>query len=69
MVPIEDLKHLNFPHTQIIRFDNGESRPIRNVVAVEKGAWVHIFTEDDGHGKSEYIINPDRVLFISVKSN
>ena len=58
--------HLTFPHTQEISFDNGSMRVLRNVTHVESGKWVHIICED-GHGGSETIINPDRILFVRIK--
>ena len=57
--------HLNYPHTQIIHFDNGEERELTNVSCVMKGKWVHIIC-DDRHGGKEVIVNPDRVLFIRI---
>jgi len=57
--------HLTFPHTQIICFDSGERRILRDVVHVEQGNWIHIICEDD-HGGSETIVNPDRVLFTRI---
>ena len=48
--------HLNYPHTQIIHFDNGEERELTNVSCVMKGKWVHIIC-DDRHGGKEVIVN------------
>ena len=62
---IKDIPHLQ-KHTQIIHFDNGEERVIRDVAHIENGRWTHIFTDGDGHGAKEVIVNPDRVLFIRV---
>lgn len=57
--------HLEFPHTQEIYFDNGERRVLHNIIHVEQGKWVHIVSED-GHGGSETIVNPDRILFVRI---
>ncbi len=66
MKKITQIPHLNYPHTQIIKFDNGESRTIRGVTCVENGKWTHIFCEGDGHNSQEYIINPDRILYVTI---
>lgn len=58
--------HLKFPHTQIIHFDNGEQRVVRNVTSVESGKWTHLSCENE-HGTYEVIVNPSKVLFIKVK--
>lgn len=61
----KDIPHLN-KHTQTVYFDNGTQRVVRNVTHTESGQWVHIFTNDDGHGSNELVVNPDRVLFIRI---
>jgi len=38
-------------------------KPIPNIIEVRRGRWVHIYTEE-GH---EYIVNPNKVLFIRNK--
>ena len=53
------------PHKQEIFFDDGSVRVIENVVKIEQGRWHHILTEDG----TEYITNPDRILFVRVYKN
>jgi len=64
---LKDIQHLGYPHTQTIHFDNGEERVLRNVIHVESGKWTHIFC-DDRRGKKEVIVNPNRVLFVTVRN-
>lgn len=54
------------PHIQEITFDNKTKITLRDVQKIEMGNWTHIVA----NGGKEYIINPDRILFIKVyKSN
>ena len=64
MKKLKDIPHLH-KHDQVIHFDNGEERTLRNVTSIENGKWTHIFC-DDGRGHNEVIVNPDRVLFVRV---
>ena len=50
------------PHKQEIFFDNNTVRVIEDVVYIEQGRWHHIKTKDG----TEYITNPDKILFIRV---
>lgn len=51
-----------YPQTQKIYFTNGSCRVIEKVMKVEEGKWTHIW-DDAG---TEYIVNPQHVLFIKV---
>ena len=54
-----------YPLDEIIYFENGQCRYIKNIVDIKQGRWFHIQTKD---GK-EYIIPSDKVLFIeAIKS-
>jgi hypothetical protein len=53
---------IGFPQIQEIQFDNGRRLLLHNVTRIEQGNMTHI-TAFDG---KEYIINPNRVLFIKV---
>ena len=53
-------------HDQVINFDNGSVQYLYNVTHVEESKWVHIFC-DDGRGPAHVIVNPNRVLFLSIK--
>ena len=50
------------PHKQQIFFDNKTTRTIEEVVKIEQGNWFHLLTKNG----TEYITNPDRILFIRV---
>lgn len=52
-------------HKQEIFFDNGSMRVIDNVVKIEQGNWFHLMTEDG----TEFITNPNRILFVRVTKN
>ena len=51
-----------YPLNEIIYFENGQCRHINNIIDVKQGRWFHILTKE---GK-EYIISPEKVLFIEV---
>ena len=50
---------------QEIHFENGSRRRTDNVVDVWQGEWYHIYTKDG----QEFIINPDKVLYVKVWTN
>ena len=50
------------PHTQEITFDNGTKLTLHNVTKIEQGNWTHIIA----NGGTEYITNPQRILFVKV---
>jgi hypothetical protein len=52
-------------HKQTINFDNGSVQVFYGVERVEESKWVHLFA-NDGRGKCHAIVNPTRVLFITI---
>lgn len=50
------------PHTQEVTFDNRTKLTLRNVEKIEMGNWTHIIA----NGGKEYIVNPERILFVKV---
>lgn len=45
---------------QVIFFENGSKRYVDNVIKIEQGNWFHLLTK----AGEEFIINPDKILFI-----
>jgi hypothetical protein len=52
-------------HKQTVNFDTGYVQVFYNVQRVEESKWVHIFG-NDGRGPCHAIINPNRVLFVTI---
>ena len=48
------------PVNQVIFFENGTKRHIKDVVLIEQGNWFHLLTKSG----QEIIVNPDKILFI-----
>ena len=53
---------IGFPQIQEIQFDNGRRLLLKNVTEIEQGNFTHI-TAFNG---KEYIVNPNKILFIKV---
>jgi len=51
--------------TQEITFDNRTKLTLREVEKIEMGNWTHIIA----NGGKEYIVNPERILFVKVYKN
>lgn len=47
---------------QEITFDNRTKLTLRQVEKIEMGNWTHIIA----NGGKEYIVNPERILFVKV---
>lgn len=51
-------------HTQEIFFDNNTVRCIEDITSIERGQWFHLKTKNG----TDFITNPDRILFIRIKN-